>query len=51
MVPGRTKESLMEHKLILDALKTHDSYAAQQAIQVHISHIRETIDKHYNYLI
>jgi len=51
LVPGRTKESLMEHKAILDALKDRDSHAADQAIRTHIAHIRETINKNHNYLL
>jgi DNA-binding GntR family transcriptional regulator len=51
LVPGRTTDSLLEHQTILDALRKRDGEAADHAIRIHIAHIRETIEKNYNYLL
>lgn len=51
LVPGRTESSMQEHKEILEALKNHDSEKAEVAIKKHISHVRETIETYYQFLI
>ncbi len=51
LVPGRSEQSIKEHKAIFEALKAHDGQMAEQAVKLHISHVRETIEKNFSYLI
>ncbi len=45
MVPGRSDNSLAEHKKLLDALKAHDPETAAVAISEHIGNVYGTIEK------
>lgn len=51
LIPGRTESSLGEHKEILEALKARDPERADQAIRKHISHVKETVENFYQFLI
>lgn len=51
LVPGRTQESYKDHLKILEALKTRDGKRAEEAARNHITNVRNTIEKNYNYLI
>lgn len=42
-LPGRGVTSLAEHRAILDAIKNGDPEAAQQAVSVHVTSVREAI--------
>jgi DNA-binding GntR family transcriptional regulator len=41
--PGRTEQSLEEHRAIVDALSAHDAEACEQAMTRHLSHVVETL--------
>lgn len=43
MVPGRSENSVVEHRRLLEALAAHDTEAAVEAIRVHVGHVLETI--------
>ena len=45
MVPGRSDNSLREHKKLLEALKAHDPETAGIAISEHICNVLGTIEK------
>lgn len=47
LVPGRNQESIKEHHAILAAMKSHDADRAEEAIRLHIRHIRSTIEQHF----
>lgn len=51
LVPGRTDNSLQEHKEIFNALKLKDGERAEVAIKKHISHVKETIENYFQFLI
>lgn len=41
--PGRTEQSLEEHRAIVQALSAHDADACEQAMTRHLSHVVETL--------
>jgi len=41
--PGRTEQSLEEHRAIVEALSAHDADACEQAMTRHLSHVIETL--------
>jgi DNA-binding GntR family transcriptional regulator len=45
LVPGRQDQSLREHQEIVRALVARDSAAAEQAMRVHVSHVRHTLSQ------
>ncbi|MDC3424217.1 GntR family transcriptional regulator [Aquibacillus sp. 3ASR75-11] len=51
LVPGRSDSSLKEHTEILTALKERDQDRAEKALKEHISHVKETINNYYQFLI
>ncbi len=46
LVPGRAKESLAEHKALLDALRARDTEKAVESITIHLSNVSETLEKY-----
>ncbi len=42
--PGRTEQSLEEHRAIVEALSAHDADACEQAMTRHLSHVVETLE-------
>jgi DNA-binding GntR family transcriptional regulator len=46
LVPGRTEESLKEHRVILESLKEKDMEKAVKAITEHLSNVSRTISKY-----
>lgn len=48
LVPQRSEDSLVEHKAILESMKSHDSDAAEKAIRAHMSNLLATIIKYKN---
>ncbi|QQE77615.1 GntR family transcriptional regulator [Alicyclobacillus sp. SO9] len=51
LIPGRNDSSMAEHTAIYETLERGDKDAAEQAIQVHIGNVRNTIKEFYHYLI
>jgi DNA-binding GntR family transcriptional regulator len=45
LVPGRQDQSLREHQEIVRALMARDPVAAEQAMRVHVSHVRQTLSQ------
>ena len=43
MVPGRSDNSVEEHRILLDALAAHDKEKAVEAIRTHVGHVLKTI--------
>lgn len=41
--PGRTEQSLEEHRAIVEALSAHDPDASERAMTAHLSHVVETL--------
>ncbi len=41
--PGRTEQSLEEHRAIVSALAAHDAEASERAMAQHLSHVVETL--------
>ena len=50
-LPGRNDESYHEHKNILEALKSRDEIALEEAIKHHVTNVRKVIEKNYSYLL
>lgn len=50
LVPGRDRESLEEHRYILESLQARDAMLAEQQTRWHIANIRNTIQTHYSLL-
>lgn len=46
MIPGRSTESLAEHRAIVAALAAHDPATAEAAMRRHVRHVWDTIVKH-----
>lgn len=46
LVPGRAKESLGEHKALLDALRERNAERAIEMITVHLSNVSDTLEKY-----
>lgn len=51
LIPGRNTNSIGEHTAIYEALERQDADAAEKAIDVHISNVRNTVKDFYQYLI
>lgn len=49
-IPGRTEKSLEEHEEMLNALASHDSAWASEAMRKHVLSVRETV-QNYNKLL
>ncbi|MCT4620877.1 MAG: GntR family transcriptional regulator [Marinisporobacter sp.] len=47
-VEGRIKESLKEHKVILDAFLNKDQEAAQKALTIHVENSKKNVEKNVN---
>jgi DNA-binding GntR family transcriptional regulator len=43
LLPGRAEQSHAEHRSIVDAVASHDSDAAEQAVRDHVAHIVEAL--------
>ncbi|KJS87596.1 MAG: transcriptional regulator [Peptococcaceae bacterium BICA1-8] len=50
LVPGRDKDTIIEHKQIYEALEKHNPDDAEKAIKKHIQSVRNIIFKYFNYL-
>jgi DNA-binding GntR family transcriptional regulator len=46
LVPGRRDQSLAEHQAILAALEAKDPTAIERAARLHVSNVREAVQKH-----
>jgi len=46
LVPGRAKESLVEHRALLDALRARDAERAVESITIHLSNVSDTLEKY-----
>ncbi|CAM5183908.1 GntR family transcriptional regulator OS=Ureibacillus acetophenoni OX=614649 GN=SAMN05877842_11766 PE=4 SV=1 [Ureibacillus acetophenoni] len=51
LVPNRNTKSYAEHLAILEAIKARDKDAVAEAIQIHISNVRKTIEEHSSILL
>jgi len=51
LVPGRSQESLKEHRKIYEALQAHDEVEAEKAIRDHVSNVRRIIEQNYQLLL
>ncbi len=51
LVPGRNRESHAEHEQIYQALLHRNEEAAEAAIRKHVSNLRRTIERNYEYLV
>ncbi len=51
LIPGRTEETLQEHKAILDAVTKHDGELASKKVKEHIYSVRDTISNYSRLLI
>jgi len=51
LVPGRIQQSYQEHVQIVEALAAHDEKLAEEAVRNHITNIRQTIIRNYQYLL
>src|SRR5690606_15537750 len=51
LVPGRNRDSLEEHRQILEALKARDPALAEERIRRHVGNIRKTIHEHHSLLV
>ncbi|MCT4606613.1 MAG: GntR family transcriptional regulator [Marinisporobacter sp.] len=47
-VKGRIKESLKEHKVVLDAFLNKDQEVAQRALTVHVENSKKNVEKNVN---
>lgn len=50
LIPGRHKNTIVEHDQIYKALENHNPDKAEEAIKKHIQGVRSAISKYYNYL-
>lgn len=50
LLPGRSEGSYREHENILNALKSRDPEAVEEALRTHISSVRNLIAQHYHLL-
>ncbi|VBB09530.1 transcription regulator hth gntr [Lucifera butyrica] len=50
LLPGRIEMSLKEHFDIYEALRQHDEKKAEEVVKIHISSVREVIERNYYYL-
>jgi len=51
LIPGRTEETLQEHKAILDAVTNFDGELASKKVKEHIYSVRDTISNYSRLLI
>ncbi len=50
LVPGRDAQSLKEHQMILDAIRSKDAVAAEKSMRTHVNNVRHTFEEYYSLL-
>ncbi|MGZ0084739.1 GntR family transcriptional regulator [Caldibacillus thermoamylovorans] len=51
LIPGRKENSAKEHRQIYRALKDRNVEEAENAVRLHITNIRKTIEEHFAFLV